>query len=152
MGMGWLEGEIILLNCCKWLQINRTFFQAVAVLSDGKSRYLSSQDQSGTKNQVAPLPISASRDGPPSLAPAKRSLWSLARRRTAGKPSTMWSARLSHQGHSRAKPQETRKPSPKRWPPPKRPRLSQPHASLLLRLLAPCTREAHRLHQGCTLV
>jgi len=29
-------GEIILLNCCKRLQINSTFFQAVTVLSEGK--------------------------------------------------------------------------------------------------------------------
>jgi hypothetical protein len=34
--MGRLGGEIILPNCCKWLQINRTFFQVVTVLSEGK--------------------------------------------------------------------------------------------------------------------
>jgi hypothetical protein len=28
-GQGRLGGEIILLNCCKWLQINRTFYQAI---------------------------------------------------------------------------------------------------------------------------
>ena len=66
-GNGVVGDEIILLNCCKWLQINRTFFQAATVLSEGKSRYLSSQDQSGTKNQSAALPISASRDGPPAF-------------------------------------------------------------------------------------
>jgi len=63
--MGRLRGEIILLNCCKSLQINRTFFQAATVLSEDKRRYRSSQDQSGTKSQTAALPISASRDGPP---------------------------------------------------------------------------------------
>jgi hypothetical protein len=36
MGMGRLGGEIILLNCCKRLQINRTFFQVVTVLSEGQ--------------------------------------------------------------------------------------------------------------------
>jgi hypothetical protein len=35
--MGRLGGEIILLNCCKRLQISRTFFQVVAVLAEGKS-------------------------------------------------------------------------------------------------------------------
>jgi hypothetical protein len=34
--MGRLGGEIILLNCCKRLQINSTFFQVVAVLFEGK--------------------------------------------------------------------------------------------------------------------
>jgi len=33
-GGGW--DEIILLNCCKWLQINRTFFQVVTFLFEGK--------------------------------------------------------------------------------------------------------------------
>jgi hypothetical protein len=28
-GRGAVGGEIILLNCCKWLQINRPFFQAI---------------------------------------------------------------------------------------------------------------------------
>jgi hypothetical protein len=31
-----LGAEIISLNCCKWLQINRAFFQAVTDLSDGR--------------------------------------------------------------------------------------------------------------------
>ena len=35
-GRGRLGGEIISLNCCKWLQINRLFFQAVTDLSEGK--------------------------------------------------------------------------------------------------------------------
>ena len=35
-GQGALAGEIISLNCCKWLQINRAFFQAVTDLSDGR--------------------------------------------------------------------------------------------------------------------
>src|ERR1039458_4143032 len=35
--MGRLGGEIILLNCCKKLQISRTLFQVVAVLAEGKS-------------------------------------------------------------------------------------------------------------------
>jgi hypothetical protein len=34
--MGRLGGEIISLNCCKWLQINRPFFQAVTHLSEGR--------------------------------------------------------------------------------------------------------------------
>ena len=29
--MGRLGGEIILLNCCKWLQISRTFFQVITM-------------------------------------------------------------------------------------------------------------------------
>src|ERR1039458_9758256 len=35
--MGRLGGEIILLNCCNWLQISRAFFQVITVLSEGKS-------------------------------------------------------------------------------------------------------------------
>jgi hypothetical protein len=31
-----LGGEIISLSCCKWLQINRPFFQAVTDLSEGR--------------------------------------------------------------------------------------------------------------------
>ena len=31
-----MGGEIISLNCCKWLQINRPFFQAVTDLSEGR--------------------------------------------------------------------------------------------------------------------
>jgi hypothetical protein len=34
--MGRLGGEIILLNCCKRLQINGTFFQVATVSSEGK--------------------------------------------------------------------------------------------------------------------
>jgi hypothetical protein len=35
-GQGAVGGEIISLNCCKWLQINRPFFQAVTDLSEGR--------------------------------------------------------------------------------------------------------------------
>jgi hypothetical protein len=35
-GQGAVGGEIILLNCCKWLQINRLFLQAVTDLSEGR--------------------------------------------------------------------------------------------------------------------
>jgi len=48
--MGRLGREIIPLNCCKSLQINSTFLQAVTVLSEGKRRYLSSQ-------HLTPLPL-----------------------------------------------------------------------------------------------
>jgi hypothetical protein len=34
--MGRLRGENILLNCCKWLQINGTLFQVIIVLCEGK--------------------------------------------------------------------------------------------------------------------
>ena len=37
-GGGRLGGEIISLNCCKWLQINRPFFQVVTDLSEGRKQ------------------------------------------------------------------------------------------------------------------
>jgi hypothetical protein len=33
---GAVGAETILLNCCKWLQISRTFFQVVNDLSEGR--------------------------------------------------------------------------------------------------------------------
>ena len=34
--MGWFGSEIILLNCCKWLQISSTFFLVITILCELK--------------------------------------------------------------------------------------------------------------------
>jgi len=79
-------------------------------------------------------------------------LWLPVSRRTAGKSETPRPARLSRPACCWAKRQAPGRRKPSRWRPWQRPRLSQPPPCPIPHRLASCTREVHRLYQGCTRV
>ena len=67
-GKGAVGGEIILLNCCKWLQINRTFFQVMRagevchMLPQATIRAVVSGHHQGNLWEVSPHPVRVSSD------------------------------------------------------------------------------------------